>query len=206
MMQAQTTDNERPPFVQFELREKEDRDASIKAGHYVARDVEMAIIARPGSRDTLEKEAEPWLSEMKLKSRKQEIPPGWYDFFQRRYTEWKNGEAGQVVSGTPIRGWPSIGPAAQKTLIAAGIMTVEDLAEVSDSDLQNVGTGAMAFKQKAKAYLEAANGPGKVAEQMVAMQQQMKDMAELIKRQSEALKAAEPYLPKPDKQAAKSEF
>jgi hypothetical protein len=196
--QSATIDNERPPFVQFEMREKEDRTASIAAGHYVAQDVEMAIIARPGSRDTLEKEAESWLSEMRTKSRKGEIPPGWYDFFQRRYTEWKNGETGSVTTGTPIRGWPVLGPAAQKTLIAAGIMTVEDLSEVSDSDLQNIGTGAMSFKQKAKLFLEAANGPGKMAERVNAMEVQMKEMADLIKRQAEALKAAEAQNPKPD--------
>ena len=30
---------ERPPFVRFEVRAEEDRQASIEAGHYVGKDV-----------------------------------------------------------------------------------------------------------------------------------------------------------------------
>ena len=40
----------RPPYVQFEMRAVEDRQASIDAGHYVAKDVAYAIITPAGSR------------------------------------------------------------------------------------------------------------------------------------------------------------
>lgn len=174
---------DRPPYVIWEMRGKEDRAASIAAGHLVEVDVAYAIITRPGSRDTLEKEAEVWLEELRKSNM---VPVTWYPAFKTSYENWKKGETG-VVNGTPIKGWPAIGTAAQKTLLAAGIQSVEDLAAVPDQDLQNVGTGAIGYKQKAKAWLEAANGPGKMAEKQTAMQAQIDQLADLVKKQAEEL-------------------
>lgn len=169
-------DENRPPYVVFEMRGKEDRDASIKAGHHVEVDIPYAIITRPGSRDTFEQEAEVWLKTLREKGRQNLIPATWFPAFEAAYKSWLSGETA-AVSGTPIKGWPNIGAAAQKTLLAAGIQTVEDLANMPDSELQNLGTGAVSFKMKAKAYLEAANGPGKVAEQLTQMQTMLRDLA-----------------------------
>jgi hypothetical protein len=174
---------ERPPYVMWEMRGKEDREASQKAGHTVEIDVAYAIISRPGSRDTLEQEAKIWLEALRKRT---DIPSTWYSAFKDSFERWQKGETG-VVDGTPIKGWPVLGGAAQRTLIAAGIMTVEDLAAMPDQDLQNVGTGALSYKQKARAYLEAAAGPGKTAEKMTAMQVQLDQMAELIKKQAAEL-------------------
>lgn len=176
---------DRPPYVVFEMRDIEDRNASIAAGHYVGKEVAFATISRPGSRDTLDKEAKVWLAE--LKARK-DIPMNWYPSFKQTFEMWEKGETG-AVNGTPIKGWTMLGSAAQKTLLAAGILTVEDLASVPDQDLQSVGTGAISFKMKAKAYLEAANGPGKQAEEMAALRVQMQQLIDLTKDQAKEIQA-----------------
>jgi hypothetical protein len=191
-----TVDNNRPPYVTWETRPVEDRNASIASGHYVSKDVEYAIITRPGSRDTLDKEALVWLGEIREKCRKGDLPPSWYEGFKASYDMWKTGETAPVT-GTPIKGWPPLSPAAQKDLIAAGIRTVEDLAEFSDSELSVIGTGAMSFKQKAQAWLKAANDTGKVAEQLAVLTGQVTELTSLVKTLTEENKSLRAQLPKP---------
>ena len=179
-------DNSRPPYVVFERRAVEDRTASISAGHYMSRDVDYAIITRPGSRDTLDKEALVWLAELREKARTGSIPQAWYDGFNAAYKAWKDGEE-LPVDGTPIKGWPILSPAAQKDLINAGIRTVEDLAEIPDQELSIIGTGALSFKQKAKSWLLAASDKGKVAEQLAALATQVQELTKLTRDQAEEL-------------------
>jgi len=187
-------DNERPPYISFEIRQVEDRAASQAAGHYVARDVDFVSITRPGSRDSLDKEALVWLSECREKARQKQMPQEWYNAFKTAYDAWKLGEE-LPETGTPIKGWPVMSPAAQKTLIAAGIRTVEDLAEIPESDFSAIGTGALAYKQKAKAWLQAAEGTGKAAAQIEALTVQVAELVALTKSQAEALAAVQKKQP-----------
>lgn len=194
-----TVDNDRPPYVVWESRAIEDRDASLKAGHYVSKNIDFAIITRPGSRDTLDKEALVWLAELREKSRKNELPPRWFEAFSESYKFWKNGEEAPV-EGTPIKGWPVLSPAAQKDLIHAGIRTVEDLAQFSDSELSVIGIGALSFKQKAQAWLAAANDTGKTAEKLADLTQKVTELTDLTQRlltENKALQAQLPQQPKP---------
>jgi len=177
-------DTTRPPYVQFEVREIEDRNASIEKGHYVAKDVDMAIIMRPGNRDSVEKEALVWLNEIREKARAGQVPQVWYDGFSDAYKRWKAGEEGSV-KGTPIKTWPVLSPAARKDLLLAGVQTVEDLAQLPDGELGAIGTGAMLFKQKAQAWLATANDHGKVTEQMVSLTQQVQELTALVRKQAE---------------------
>lgn len=193
-----SVDENRPPYVVFERRPVEDRNASIAAGHYVSKDVDFAIITRPGSRDTLEKEAKIWLAEIAEKARKNEggVAQAWPIAFNFAYKAFLDGEE-LPVSGTPIKGWPVLSPSAQKDIIAAGIRTVEDLAELPESSLAGVGIGGIAFKQKAKAWLEAAKGPGKITEQLNAQAQQIAELSLLTKKlieENRDLKAAQSLL------------
>lgn len=191
-----TVDNDRPPYVVFERRAIEDRNASIASGHYCSKDIDIAIITRPGSRDNLEKEAKVWLAELREKTRQQLIPPNWYDAFNTAYESWKKGEE-LPENGTPIRGWPVLSPAVQKDLIALGIRTVEDLAALPDGNLGSIGTGAVSYKQKAVAWLEAAKDKGKVIEQVSALSTQVAELVALTKAQAEEIKNLRAQLPKP---------
>ena len=187
---------DRPPYVFFEMRGKEDRKATVELGHYVEKDIAIAVISRPGSKDTLEKEAEVWLKEVQEKARLGEVPPAWAPHFRGQFDSWLKGETG-AVNGTPIKGWGSIGPSAQKMLIAAGVLTVEDLANMPDQDLQNLGTGAVSFKQKARTFIDAANGPGKMAEAIAALTVKLDALADLTRKQAEEIERLRKFEPKP---------
>jgi hypothetical protein len=188
-MAIESANDERAPYVIWEMRPVEDRNASEAAGHTVEKDVAFCIVTRPGSRDTFEQVAEVWLE--KLRKERQT----WYTLFKNSYDLWKKGETGEI-QGTPIKGWPVLGTGAQRTLIAAGIFSVEDLANMADQDLQNIGTGALAFKQKAKAWLDAANGPGKMAEKSAAQDAEIKALKELAATQAKAIDELKALVPK----------
>lgn len=192
-----TVDNSRPPYVVFERRSVENRAASQAAGHYVGRDVDMAIITRPGSRDNLEQEAETWIAGLRKKAQDGQVPMDWHRGFSEAYKAWKDGEA-LPDSGTPIKGWPVLGPAAQQELISMGIRTVEDLAALPDPELRNIGIGAISYKQKATAWLEAAAGPGKVAEQLAAQALQIAELVTLTRNQAQEITALRAKLPEPE--------
>jgi hypothetical protein len=195
-MNMSTVDNERPPYVVWEIRAIEDRTASIEKGHYVGKDVDYAIITRPGSRDTLEKEALVWLADLREKSRKGELPVNWFSAFQESYNFWKKGEE-VPLDGTPIKGWPLLSPAAQKEMISAGIRTVEDLAVFSDSELSILGTGAISFKAKAQSWLAAAKDTGKLAEKITAQNTRMAELEKLVQKQAEVIQSLQSSQPKP---------
>lgn len=110
-------DNQRPPYVTFERRPVEDRMASAASGCYRTKDVDFVIVTRPGSRDTVEKEAEVWLREIAERAKPQrgqppQIPPEWPAAFRSAYERWKNNEE-EPVNGTPIKGWPVLSPSAK---------------------------------------------------------------------------------------------
>jgi hypothetical protein len=191
-----TVDNDRPPYVVWEVRQVEDRNASIEAGHYVSKDVDFAIVTRPGGRDTLEKEALVWLAELREKSRKNELPARWFEAFKESYDFWKKGEEAPV-EGVPIKGWPPLSPAAQKLLLSVGVRSVEDLAIFPDSELATLGTGALSYKLKAQSWLSAANSAGKLAEKVTAQSLEVTRLTKLVEEQSAAMKALVAQLPKP---------
>lgn len=152
----QIEEKDRPPYVRWEIRAVEDRTASLAAGAYVAKDVDYAIIMRPGSKDTVEKEARVWLNEIKAKARENMIPATWPAAFEASYKMWKEGEE-MPPNGTPIKTWPPLSPAQSQMIIRAGILTVEDLANLPDSELGIIGIGGLGLKQKAQSWLQSKN-------------------------------------------------
>lgn len=189
-------DNERPPYVAFERRAVEDRQASIAAGHYVAKDVDFAVITRPGSRDSRDVEAQPWINELREKARKNLVPQSWAQGFAESYKAWKEGQT-LPEQGTPIKGWQLIGPAAQETIIAAGFRTVEDLAQADESSLVKIGTGAMSLRLKAQGWLEAAEKNGKSVERINELAQKLADLTALTEKLLNENKALRAQIPQP---------
>lgn len=161
---------ERPPYVQFEPRTIENRDASIKEGRYIAKDVNYVIVTAAGSKDTVERIADEWLAdiERKASSSPPRFNPVHARHFKAMYEAFKEGNELPEV-GTPIKGWAVISPAEQENIIRANVRTVEDLASINDAGMMRIGMGAMALKTKAMAWLDSANDHGKVSAQVSAL-------------------------------------
>lgn len=150
---------ERPAYVRFERRAIEDKSASLREGRFMSKDVDFALVTPPYSRDVYEEHADTWLKKMRGQAAKGRIPAAWYERYQETYDRWKRGEE-MPLNGTAIKGWPVISPAQQKNLVSMNILTVEDLAAVNDEGLRRIGMGAIALRDKAKAWLSQAKDKG----------------------------------------------
>src|SRR5947208_15336700 len=98
---------ERPAYVRFEKRPIEDRDASIKAGHWVGRDIVYALVTPPGTKDVVVVEAEEWIKRLEREEAEGRIPPQFVDAYKRAFEKYKKGEE-TPPEGTPIKDWPQL--------------------------------------------------------------------------------------------------
>jgi hypothetical protein len=154
---------QRPPYVEFEQRAEEDRAETVKQGHYVARDVDYAIIRAIGAKDAVEKPAVEWLGHLDQLVTRQDYPREWAKFFREQYNDWKAGNE-PSVNGTHVRQWSAISRAQAEMLVAAKILTVEDLAVANEETLQRIGMGSRGLKQRAQAWLDTAAKNGSAEE------------------------------------------
>lgn len=172
---------DRPPYVMFETRALPDRAASEKAGIAQYRNVNFALITPAGSKDCVEKIADEWFVQIKKQALEGRYDPQHLAHFELRYSEWKKGNE-MPENGTPLKMWPVATPADIAVLQAAKIFTVEDLAALPETGFQAIGMGARVLREKAQAWLGSAD-KGKQAEQITAMQVQVRELTEALERE-----------------------
>lgn len=180
---------ERPSFVRFERRAIEDKKASEAAGHYVARDIDYALITAPYSKDVFHIKCESWFKDLEQQVNMQRVPREWMDQYKKQYAAWKNGQE-LPLNGTPIRGWGVISPAKQETLIAMHILTVEDLAAINDEGVKRIGMGAVELKTKAKAWISQLQDKGPLTQEIASVRaenESLKGSVESLQKQVESL-------------------
>lgn len=191
----------KPPFVQFEKRSVEDRQATIEAGHYVGRDIDFALITPSGSHDCVEKHAEDWIRHIERESRDGRFPGPWVDYYKRAYAQWKDGQE-IPLEGTPLANWPGLAPSMLKTLNSINIRTVEDLANANEEAIHRMGMGGRALKARAQAFLNTSEDVGKVAEEVAALRLEnakLKAANEDFIKRFQALENAKPVKASPAK-------
>ena len=174
----------RPPYVTFELRAVEDREASIAAGHFVAKDVPYAVITPQGSKDRIERVAEEWFAQLEQQSREDRFPSEWLRAFKAAFKDWQEGHE-PAVNGTDVRNWPAASPAQVKALLDVKVRTVEDLAAANEETISRLGMGGRALKARAVEWLNSAASTGKQAESLAALKAENAD----LKSRNETLEA-----------------
>lgn len=182
---------ERPAYVRFERLAVEDKRASLEAGHYVARDVDYALITPPYSKDVFKIKVAQWLPDLKQQVHNQRIPQEWADDYEKAYRAWQNGQE-MPLKGSPIKGWGVLSPAQQETLIRMNILTVEDLAGINDEGIRRIGMGAVDLKTKAMAWLAQLNDKGPLTQEIAAVKSEnaiLKSSVETLTRRVEELMA-----------------
>lgn len=182
------------PYVQFELRPTEDRTQPAQGGTYPLIDKPWAVVRAAGSKDSLEKPAEEWLSQLREYAKNDRIPRQWPAEYQNAFELWKKGEEIPVI-GTPIKNWPPLTPAQRKNILNADIFTVEDLARANEQMLANIGMQAHMLKNMAEAWVKDNAKPGETARVLQETMVELQAAQALIKEQAaalEAFKAAQP--------------
>lgn len=162
---------ERAPLIRFERTVQEDKQASIKAGRFVGKDVDMALITPPYSRDVNKHELPAYWEKLRMDVQGGRFRQDWLDKYMKAYELWKSGQE-IPLDGVPIRGWGVISPAQQESLIRMNILTVEDLAAVNDEGLKRIGMGSQELKNKAKAWLAQLNDKGPLVQEIAAVRKE----------------------------------
>lgn len=164
---------DRPAHVRFERVAVEDPVATRAAGHYVARDIDYVTVTPVGGGGNGVKWKIPqWRDNLAREVQNGRIPPQWVDTYEDMYRRWQAGQE-MPLNGAPIRGWMVISPAQQETLIARGVLTVEDLASLNAEGVQRVGMGGMELKNKAKMWLQAAKDTGPIVLKNAALEKEL---------------------------------
>lgn len=182
----------RPPFVVFETRPEEDREASLEKGMYVARNVDYAIVTPAGSKDRIVREVQSWFTLLQENVLSERIPGTWLEYYKAKYKAWKSSEE-LPESGTPLKTWPPISPAALQTLLRMGINTVEGLAEAPETALNALGMGARELKRNAQSWLSSNSAQ---TQQLAQLEKANKELMARLAAMEEALNAKKPETPK----------
>lgn len=173
---------DRPPLVRFEKMPVEDRDASIKAGCYMTKDIDFAIVTPMGTRDVIPRQVSDWFPYLTELVKQGRFRSDWLAAYKEAYELWKKGEE-IPLKGTPIKTWPVLSPAQRENCIKLYVLTVEDLAQANEETLTRLGMGAVALKQRAVDWIKNASDPGKISQEVAAMRAEMAD----IRQRNDAL-------------------
>lgn len=109
----------------------------------------------------------------------------------REYDAFKRGLK-PTTTGEPIEYWGGLSPAQIATLKAFNVQSVEDIAGLSDTQIQNLGMGMRTLVERAKARVASRTSPEALAERQAVENQSLRDQLGLQKAQlDQALQAVE---------------
>lgn len=159
------------PYVRFERLPVEDPVATREAGHFVAKDVDMAYVTPPFSKDVMKYKVLNWLDHLKIDVANGRIPQEWFEKYRSAYEAWQRGQE-LPLEGFPIKGWGVISPAQQETLIKMHVLTVETLAAINDEGIKRIGMGGVDLKHKADAWLKQLKKAGPATVEISALKKE----------------------------------
>ena len=122
-------------------------------------------------------------------------------------TQWAQYKANQeqVPEGFPLEQWPQLNAAQVATLKAMKIRTVETLAELPDSSLQNIGMGARELQKKARDFLSGQNSVAAVKKELEAEKAEKAEMQKMMqKMQAQIAELAKSQKKKPGRKKAEA--
>lgn len=159
-----TSQQDRPPYVTFEVRAEEDRANSLSQGCYMTKDVDFAFITPAGSKDRIERRVDEWFENLAQQVQEGRFPREWMQAYKTAYAAWKEDRV-LPEDGHPIKNWPVASPSQVKTLLDLHVRTVEDLASANEETIARLGMGGRGLKQRAVDWLQSSNA-GKVSGEM----------------------------------------
>lgn len=186
MVPTVSLQDKRPPYVRFEERDHGiDAEQSKIAGRPVPKTAIFACIMSIGSKDVHDAIAEEWLASIKAKAIKGEYPLEWSQHFHAAFEEWKKGNE-LPRTGTPIKTWQMITREQANRLHVIGHTTVEDLAQVPDTSLGQIGPDGRYLRDLAKGWIKEAEDKGGNARELADAKLRIDDLekanADLRKR------------------------
>lgn len=181
------------PYVRFKRVAVEDKEATLKAGHYVAKDVDFVMISRAGSRDIFEQKVESFFTQCRQDVKTKRLPIEWFERYQQIYNAFTKGQD-LPLDGTPIKGWAIISPAQQETLVRLNVFTVEQLSAIDSDVISRIGIGGLDLKNKAIAWLKQIDQAGSVSLENAELKKENASLKRAVKKLEDKLKELESHL------------
>lgn len=173
--------------VEFFQKDVPDVKASREAGREIRKDVDFIRIRFPGNNKTVVEER------ADVKSQRCPESGRWLTYAERfpeHYARYREGR--EYIAGTPLDALATLTAAQRANLRSYNVHTLEQLAAIDGPALKNLGMGARAMKDQAKAYLDSAEGSADVMkyaaenadlkERLEAMEALMAEMRQTEKR------------------------
>jgi len=119
-----------------------------------------------------------------------------WEVIRPAYEAWLRGQE-EPTSGTPLSQWAMVGREQVEYLKhELHFRSVEDVANATDSDLERMGMGARALRDKARAYVTAKQGEAVIAEAMAGKDAQIASLSRQLSELSDTVKELTANLPK----------
>jgi len=169
----------RPPFVEFKRIAVHDKLKSQELGRRVTKDVDYAFIMQPGSKDQVERVATDWLNMLKIKAvngAADAYPQEWIDGFHNKFKAWKEGQD-IPLDGTSVKEWPVLSPAQAENFISIRVLTIEDVAAMTEDAMRGYGMGGRELREKAREWLK---GQSSVNAENEALKRQIAELTERL--------------------------
>lgn len=153
-------------LVKFFTHPKLDPQGSAEKGRPIYVETPYVQIMQPGNKDSIIQRP---ATEMD-KNR-----------FAEHFRKYEARETEEHIEGTPLEMWPGITRSQCEELKFLNVVTVEQLANISDSNAQNV-MGIAYLKQKAQIYLESSKDEA-TTQALADAQSQIQELREILAAQ-----------------------
>lgn len=178
---------EKSVFVEFFNEAVEFKAESEKAGRPVFREIPFVRIHIPGDKNNV-------------------VVTKATDYHREKYPmAWARFQSGQseAVEGMPLKDWAQVRSSQVKEAEYFGIRTVEQLAAVTDTNIQKMGMGFLELRRKAQTFLSAMSGADPVAQ--AEENQRLREDLATLKAQFEEMSRNIPRGPgRPKKETAEA--
>lgn len=148
---------------EFYMHPVENKAKSEAEGRPIFEEKEMVRIRVPGDRNMT------WEGEVTDTHRNR---------FPKQYDAFQRGEK-VALEGTPLEMWPQMTRTRVAELKACNVFTVEELADVTDGQLDKLGAGSREEREKARAFINVAKDSADV-ESMAAEIARLSEMVERL--------------------------
>lgn len=150
--------------VRFWLHAVENPRKTKEAGRPIFDEVEMVSIMAPGNTKTeYTARADSWHYDSNESRQRQ-----YFERFAEHYEAFRRGVEDHV-SGTPLTEVPFLSVGQKAEMRAKKIVTVEQLASMSDRDIRGAGMNFRQYVDKARAYLDTAKGTSDLAAELAEL-------------------------------------
>ncbi len=177
-------------FVRFSMEPRQDAEASTQEGRPIFKDVEYVEIAAPGDKSNIIHK--PVTDDLRRR-------------FRAQYNDWKSGNV-DAVTGTPLSEWPAVTRSTVEELAYFKVRTVEQLAGMTDANLQKLGHGYLVLREKARDLITKAKEDAPLLRMRAELQDRDNAIATMqlqIKQLGDALQGKGIPVPQTDAAPAK---